>query len=160
MHYQDWKLCCAIGDRAAALFGPSSPLHRRAALLGALVYVVHHDVHPLRLADMLGGPDVHLLHDVAGIAAHADLTGRAYLRGGFKPRYAVATVAECKVCGCMTDGVDLCSDCQAANELEHVEAMQDELEAADAEVCPGCGAVEGTEAWGTVGDGFDGYCPS
>ena len=26
--------------------------------------------------------------------------------------------------------------------------------------CPGCGAVEGTDDWGTVGDGFDGYCPS
>jgi len=26
--------------------------------------------------------------------------------------------------------------------------------------CPDCGAVEGTEEWGTVGDGFDGYCPS
>ncbi len=28
--------------------------------------------------------------------------------------------------------------------------------------CPteGCGAIEGTEKWGTVGDGFDGYCPS
>ena len=25
--------------------------------------------------------------------------------------------------------------------------------------CPNCGAVEGTEEWGTVGDGFDGYCP-
>lgn len=28
------------------------------------------------------------------------------------------------------------------------------------EVCPSCGAVEGTDAWGTAGDGFDGYCPS
>lgn len=26
--------------------------------------------------------------------------------------------------------------------------------------CPGCGAIEGTEDYGTVGDGFDGYCPS
>jgi hypothetical protein len=30
----------------------------------------------------------------------------------------------------------------------------------DAETCPGCGAVEGTPEWGTVGDGFNGYCPS
>lgn len=26
--------------------------------------------------------------------------------------------------------------------------------------CPDCGAIEGTSEWGTVGDGFDGYCPS
>jgi len=26
--------------------------------------------------------------------------------------------------------------------------------------CPGCGAIEGEPEWGTVGDGFDGYCPS
>jgi hypothetical protein len=26
--------------------------------------------------------------------------------------------------------------------------------------CLGCGAIEGTEEYGTVGDGFDGYCPS
>lgn len=26
--------------------------------------------------------------------------------------------------------------------------------------CPDCQAIEGTPAWGTVGDGFDGYCPS
>ena len=34
------------------------------------------------------------------------------------------------------------------------------LELDDVTVCPGCGAVEGTAEWGTVGDGFDGYCPS
>lgn len=28
------------------------------------------------------------------------------------------------------------------------------------ESCAECGAVEGTPEWGTVGDGFDGYCPS
>jgi hypothetical protein len=28
------------------------------------------------------------------------------------------------------------------------------------ESCPECRAVEGTEDWGTVGDGYDGYCPS
>lgn len=27
-------------------------------------------------------------------------------------------------------------------------------------VCPKCAAVEGEPEWGTVGDGFDGYCPS
>jgi hypothetical protein len=30
----------------------------------------------------------------------------------------------------------------------------------DACVCPRCGAVEGTPEWGTVGDGYDGYCPT
>jgi hypothetical protein len=30
----------------------------------------------------------------------------------------------------------------------------------EADACPDCGAVEGTPEWGTVGDGFDGYCPS
>lgn len=28
------------------------------------------------------------------------------------------------------------------------------------EVCPKCEAIEGSEAWGTVGDGYNGYCPS
>lgn len=27
-------------------------------------------------------------------------------------------------------------------------------------VCLDCGAVEGSPEWGTVGDGFDGYCGS
>lgn len=26
--------------------------------------------------------------------------------------------------------------------------------------CPDCGAIEGEPEWGTVGDGFDGYCGS
>lgn len=26
--------------------------------------------------------------------------------------------------------------------------------------CSGCGAIEGTPEWGTVGDGHDGYCPA
>lgn len=35
-----------------------------------------------------------------------------------------------------------------------------EVDGEDAVTCPGCGAVEGEDEWGTVGDGFDGYCPS
>lgn len=27
-------------------------------------------------------------------------------------------------------------------------------------ICPGCGAIEGSDEYGTVGDRFDGYCPS
>ena len=30
----------------------------------------------------------------------------------------------------------------------------------DAEVCPKCGDFVGSETYGTVGDGFDGLCPS
>lgn len=28
------------------------------------------------------------------------------------------------------------------------------------EVCPECEAIEDTSEWGTVGDGYDGYCPN
>jgi hypothetical protein len=34
-----------------------------------------------------------------------------------------------------------------------------EVDGDPVEVCPECGAIEGTPEWGTVGDGFDGYCP-
>jgi hypothetical protein len=37
---------------------------------------------------------------------------------------------------------------------------EDEDGDGDKVVCPGCSAVEGSPEWGTVGDGFDGYCPS
>lgn len=33
-----------------------------------------------------------------------------------------------------------------------------EFDGDPAEVCPGCGAIEGEPEWGTVGDGFEGYC--
>ena len=35
-----------------------------------------------------------------------------------------------------------------------------EVDGDPATVCPGCAAIEGEEEWGTVGDGFDGYCGS
>lgn len=35
-----------------------------------------------------------------------------------------------------------------------------EEEDEDEDTCLGCGAVPGTPEYGTVGDGFDGYCPS
>lgn len=35
-----------------------------------------------------------------------------------------------------------------------------EVDGEEAVVCPDCQAIEGTEEWGTVGDGYDGYCPS
>jgi len=35
-----------------------------------------------------------------------------------------------------------------------------EIDTDDVETCPECGAVEGSPEWGTVGDGYDGYCPS
>ena len=35
-----------------------------------------------------------------------------------------------------------------------------EIDGEEVTTCPDCGAVEGTPEWGTVGDGFDGYCPS
>ncbi len=35
-----------------------------------------------------------------------------------------------------------------------------EIDGDQSEVCPSCGAVEGELEWGTVGDGFDGYCAS
>jgi hypothetical protein len=41
-----------------------------------------------------------------------------------------------------------------------IEEAPADAEVDEPEVCPECGAVEGTEEWGTVGDGFDGYCPS
>lgn len=35
-----------------------------------------------------------------------------------------------------------------------------EVDGEPATVCPSCSAIEGEPEWGTVGDGFDGYCPS
>lgn len=35
-----------------------------------------------------------------------------------------------------------------------------EVDGEQAEVCRGCGAIEGLPDWGTVGDGFDGFCGS
>lgn len=35
-----------------------------------------------------------------------------------------------------------------------------EVDGDQPEICPGCGAIEGEPDWGTVGDGFDGYCGS
>jgi hypothetical protein len=49
----------------------------------------------------------------------------------------------------------ICSECDAPA-VKHG-FCQSCLEDA---TCPGCDAVEGTPEWGTVGDGFDGYCPS
>ena len=44
---------------------------------------------------------------------------------------------------------------KAFGRAPEVEAVLDAGEA-----CPECRAVEGTDDWGTVGDGYDGYCPS
>ena len=44
--------------------------------------------------------------------------------------------------------------------LEEQEALTGWMDGEETEVCPGCGAIEGLPEWGTVGDGFDGYCPS
>jgi hypothetical protein len=49
------------------------------------------------------------------------------------------------------------SDCF---EMFRLEGLDDLIEHIEETTCPGCGVVEGTREYGTVGDGFDGYCPS
>lgn len=66
-------------------------------------------------------------------------------------------------CDCCGKSVLNVEQCWAPGGLETwacVECRGDAGEHEDDECCPGCGAVEGTPEWGTVGDGFDGYCPS
>lgn len=41
-----------------------------------------------------------------------------------------------------------------------IKNMLFEVDGEEPTVCPECGALEGDPEWGTVGDGFDGYCPS
>lgn len=45
---------------------------------------------------------------------------------------------------------------------EYLRAGDEDFESyvEDAVTCPSCGAVEGGPTWGTVGDGYGGYCPS
>lgn len=58
----------------------------------------------------------------------------------------------------------VCDECDEPSVTTITERNGDEVclcqMCLDDRTCPGCDAVEGTEKWGTVGDGFDGYCPS
>ena len=58
-----------------------------------------------------------------------------------------------------------CTTCCGDGELKTIEMRDGTTErlcesCLEQVTCPECSAVEGTEKWGTVGDGYDGYCPS
>ena len=82
------ELISAIAKRAAAIYAKHGDA-KSPHFIAAEILLVHHSVVPLRLQDMLDGDDVNLIHDVAGIHRHLNLTGTTpALDGCFVPRYA------------------------------------------------------------------------
>lgn len=80
------NIIVAIADRAVKLAADSGvTLDKLSTIMD--VTACHLNGCPLRLPDMLNGPDFDLAHDVVGIVNHIDRkTGK--LDGRFLPRYA------------------------------------------------------------------------
>lgn len=93
----DLKLIRAIADRAVALYGklgalgPSDDLSSAQIGIADELLTVHHDIVPLRLAELLAADDGNFAHDIAGIHRHLEhdaASKAAHLTDGFYPRFA------------------------------------------------------------------------
>ena len=73
-----------IGERCAKLFeelGLPAPDPR---LIASYVQIVHHEIMPLRLSELLEADDFNFAHDVAGIHRHLRI-GKQPRAGGSLP---------------------------------------------------------------------------
>jgi hypothetical protein len=82
-----------IAERAVALYQRLDMIdesNARFALSGIAseLMIVHCDIVPLRLDDLLAADDLNFAHDITGIHTHLDHVSGKKLNGCFLPRYA------------------------------------------------------------------------
>lgn len=82
----DKRLIAQIATRARTLY-KTAGVKRPAIQIIMDLHCVHNHIVPLRLAEMLDGPDSHFMHDVDGIGWHLDRE-RFVLKHCFLPRYS------------------------------------------------------------------------
>ena len=82
----DIKLLRAIAERASRFYA-SVGVKVKPEFIMVELRVVHDEIVPLRLDDLLNADDSNFVHDVAGIHQHLDL-GNCRLNDFFHPRYA------------------------------------------------------------------------
>jgi hypothetical protein len=84
---RDFELIMAIAKRAAALYrkhGTKLP----PEFIAAEILLVHNEVVPLRLAELLAADDSNFAHDIAGIRKHLVFGNPCKLGDCFLPRFA------------------------------------------------------------------------
>ena len=93
MQSTDLQLIHQIADRAADMWTRFGIVRNSSARLVASatateLNVVHTEIMPLRLRDLLDADDGNFAHDIAGIHRHLEHGTRPRLRDGFCPRFA------------------------------------------------------------------------
>ena len=84
----DLTLISAIAKRASAFYAKCEQI-KSPHFIAAELALVHNSIVPLRLQEMLDGRDSDVMHDIAGIHRHLNLTGKTpALDDCFLPRFA------------------------------------------------------------------------
>ncbi|MBO0715719.1 MAG: hypothetical protein J2P55_00080 [Rhizobiales bacterium] len=87
------RLIQQIADRAADLFErlgitTASQEHFIRTATAAEVHIVHSEIVPLRLQELLDADDSNFAHDIGGIHRHLEIGKKSTLTAGFCPRFA------------------------------------------------------------------------
>jgi hypothetical protein len=77
-----------IAERASAIFLRLEDTDVPWRYIAAELTIVHDEIVPLRLDDMLAGPDEDFMHDICGIHRHLEIGKPSKLTDCFLPRYA------------------------------------------------------------------------
>jgi len=85
----DTMLIHQIAERASALYADLFHTKVDPAFIASELAIVHWEVIPLKLRDLLEADNVNFAHDIGGIHKHLFIDTRSSkLSGGFMPRFS------------------------------------------------------------------------
>ena len=78
-----------IATRASAMYLNLFDTHVDPAYIASELFLVHGEIVPLRLEEMLAADNSNFAHDIGGIHRHLKVGNPSELTGCFMPRFAV-----------------------------------------------------------------------
>jgi hypothetical protein len=84
----DYQLIELIAQRASAMYARIAYTKVPSAFIASELYLVHREIVPLRLQEMLDADDSNFAHDIGGIHSHLRVGNPSVLMDCFLPRYA------------------------------------------------------------------------
>jgi len=84
---QEHRTIREIADRAVSLYSRMWITLKREFVMSEL-QIVHEEIYPLRLQELLDADDSNFVHDISGIHRHLQIGKPSRLTDCFRPRYA------------------------------------------------------------------------
>ena len=85
----DTYLIQEIAKRAAALYQRYAENDVKPEFIASELFIVHSEVIPLRLQELLDADDGNFAHDIGGIHRHLEIGKPCRFTEGFCPRFAM-----------------------------------------------------------------------